>query len=162
MAKQAKGGAADSQQSPNELHDGAGDARADNGSSPTPMLGRPVTERKKKYLVAPRVVLGAFGTSSWMTPLGLSTVQQKLDAMPDIDVVDTITPRAGLTTAGFGPSSMGDSTEGVVVARMTDQKAGELLQRGQGQLLVERDQHLALLDPMLRRPDLVSSHCGPW
>ena len=40
---------------------------------------------------------------------------------------------------------------------MTEQKAGELLQRGQGQLLVERDQHLELLDPMLRRPDLVTS-----
>lgn len=157
MAKQAKGGAADPQQTPNELHDGAADARADNGSSPAPLRGRPVTERKKKYLVAPRAVLGAFGTSSWMTPLGLSAVQQALTAMPDIDVVDTITPRAGLTTAGFGPSSMHDGADGVVVARMTDQKAGELLQRGQGQLLVERDQHLALLDPMLRRPDLVSS-----
>ena len=59
MAKQAKGGAADSQQPPNELHDGAGDARADSGSNPAPMPGRPVTERKKKYLVAPRAVLGA-------------------------------------------------------------------------------------------------------
>jgi len=157
MAKQAKGGAADPQQTPNELHDGAADARADNGSIPAPLRGRPVTERKKKYLVAPRALLGAFGTSSWMTPLGLSAVQQALTAMPDIDVVDTITPRAGLTTAGFGLSSMGDVAEGIVVARMTDQKAGELLQRGQGQLLVERDQHLALLDPMLRRPDLVSS-----
>ena len=64
MAKQAKGGAADSQQTPTELHDGAADARADNGSSPAPMRGRPVTERKKKYLVAPRAVLGAFGTAA--------------------------------------------------------------------------------------------------
>jgi subtilisin family serine protease len=40
---------------------------------------------------------------------------------------------------------------------MTDRKAGELHQRAQGRLLVERDQHLQLLDPMLRRPDLVTS-----
>ncbi|MEG2901224.1 MAG: subtilisin, partial [Massilia sp.] len=74
MAKQAKGGAADSQQTPTELHDGAGDARADTGSSTTPARGRPVTERKKKYLVAPRSVLSGFGISSWVAPLGLSTV----------------------------------------------------------------------------------------
>jgi subtilisin family serine protease len=40
---------------------------------------------------------------------------------------------------------------------MTDRKAGELQQRGQGRLIVERDQHLQLLDPMLQRPNLVSS-----
>ncbi|MEW7851513.1 S8 family serine peptidase [Massilia aurea] len=157
MAKQAKDGAADAQQTPAASHDGAEDIRTADGGIPVAPRGRPVVERKKKYLVAPRATLGGFGTSSWMAPLGLSAVQQALTALPDIDVVDTITPRAGLATAGFGPSSTGDSTEGVVVARMTDQKASELLQRGQGQLLVERDQHLELLDPMLRRPDLVSS-----
>ena len=171
MAKHTKGGAADAQQTPTASHDGAEDIRADGvgiradgvgnradgAGIPVAARGRPISERKKKYLVAPRAALGGFGTSSWMAPLGLSAVQQALTALPDIDVVDTITPRAGLATASFGPSSMGDSAEGVVVARMTDQKAGELLQRGQGRLLVERDQHLELLDPMLRRPDLVSS-----
>ena len=99
MTKQAKSGAADSQQTPTVLQDGAGDARADTGGGPAPLRGRPVTERKKKYLIAPRAVLGGFGTSSWMAPLGLSAVQQALTAMPDIDVVDTITPRASLATA---------------------------------------------------------------
>lgn len=157
MAKHVKSGAADAPPTPTAAQDGAADTGTDSTGGAAPMLGRLVTERKKKYLVAPRAVLGSFGISSWGAPLGLSTVQQALTAMPDIEVVDTITPRAGLATAGFGPSSMGDGAEGVVVARMTDQKAGELLQRGQGQLIVERDQHLALLDPMLRRPDLVSS-----
>jgi subtilisin len=157
MAKQAKSGAGDAQQTPATTPDGAGDTRTDSGSSPSAARGRPIGERKKKYLVAPRAALGGFGTSSWIAPLGLSAVQQALHALPDIDVVDTITPRASLGTASFGPSAMGGSSDGVIVARMTDQKAGELLQRGQGQLLVERDQHLQLLDPMLRRPDLVSA-----
>ncbi len=157
MAKHVKSSAADPPQTPAASHDGAEDARTDATGSRAPPQGRLVAERKKKYLVAPRSVLSGFGISSWVAPLGLSTVQQALAAMPDIDVVDTITPRAGLATAGFGPASMGDGADGVVVARMTDQKAGELLQRGQGQLIVERDQHLELLDPMLRRPDLVSS-----
>ncbi|WP_306394080.1 S8 family serine peptidase [Telluria beijingensis] len=140
--------------------EGARDSGADSAAASAAAIarGRPVAERKKKYLVAPRTAPGgAFGVSSWAAPLGLSAVQQALNALPDIDVVDTIATRGGMAPAGFGPASMGDATDGVVVARMTDQKAGELLQRGQGQLLVERDQHLELLDPMLRRPDLVSS-----
>ena len=136
---------------------GDADAPSEDGAA-TIARGRPVAERKKKYLVAPRTSLGgAFGVSSWGAPLGLSAVQQALHTLPDIDVVDTIATRGGMAPAGFGPASMGEPADGVVVARMTDQKAGELLQRGQGQLLVERDQHLELLDPMLRRPDLVSS-----
>jgi len=161
MPKHTKGSAGEAQETPNPTPDGAGAKRttagAINGASAI-ARGRPVAERKKKYLVAPRAALtGAFGASSWVAPLGLSAVQQALHALPDIDVVDTITTRGGMAPAGFGPAAMGEPADGVVVARMTDQKAGELLQRGQGQLLVERDQHLELLDPMLRRPDLVSS-----
>lgn len=162
MPKHAKGAASDdAQETPATTPDGAGTrpASAPAAEGPGPLRGRPVVERKKKYLVAPRTTIGgAFGASSWAAPLGLSAVQQALHALPDIDVVDTIATRAGMNPAGFGPSAaMGEASDGVVVARMTDQKAGELLQRGQGQLLVERDQHLELLDPMLRRPDLVSS-----
>lgn len=141
---------------PAAKHGAAAEGAADGAAAIAP--GRPVTERKKKYLVAPRTALGgAFSASSWVAPLGLSTVQQALHALPDIDVVDTIATRGGMAPAGFGPAAMGEPADGVVVARMTDQKAGELFQRGQGQLLVERDQHLELLDPMLRRPDLVTS-----
>ena len=189
----------------------AGDGAASSGAGA--VRGRPVAERKKKYLVAPRATpTPAFGPSAWAAPLGaqlapfgLQSVEQALQEAPDIDVVETIATRAGSGTpgagigafapAGFGlggfggfapagaspymnplgagpylnplgagpyPSPLGagarsDPAEGVVVARMTDQKAGDLLQRSGGQLVVERDQHLQLLDPMLRRPDLVSS-----
>jgi subtilisin family serine protease len=155
------------------LASGAAGASGASGASSTgaaPGPGRPVAERKKKYLVAPRAAPGtAFGPSALGPALGLQSVEQALQALPDIDVVETIATRASVAPAGFGPLGMagftpsggggvfGDTGDGVVVARMTDQKAGELLQRGQGQLLVERDQHLQLLDPMLRRPDLVSS-----
>jgi len=163
MPKHTKSAAGEAQETPNPIPDGAGARRTaaapgDADGATAIARGRPVTERKKKYLVAPRTTLGgAFGASSWVAPLGLSAVQQALDALPDVDVVDTIATRGGMAPAGFAPAAMGDTGDGVVVARMTDQKAGELLQRGQGQLLVERDQHLELLDPMLRRPDLVSS-----
>ncbi|MDY0960542.1 S8 family serine peptidase [Massilia sp. CFBP9026] len=172
MPKHTKGSAGEAQETTNPTPDGAGAKRtapaatagAINGATAI-ARGRPVAERKKKYLVAPRAaVTGAFGTSSWVAPLGLTAVQQALHALPDIDVVDTIATRGGMAPAGFSPAAMGEPADGVVVARMTDQKAGELLQRGQGQLLVERDQHLELLDPMLRRPDLVSSltpYSGP-
>ncbi len=123
--------------------------------------GRAVAERKKKYLVAPRSLPAAAGflaPSALMAPLSLSSVQQALQGIGDIDIVDTV------GGSGFGASSLGGQPDGVIVARMTDQKAGELHQRGQGRLIVERDQHLQLLDPMLRRPDLVSSltpYSGP-
>jgi len=141
-------------------------------AQPAAARGRQVGERKKKYLVAPRNTPGgAFSPSGYTAPLGLQSVQQALQALPDIDVVETIATRASVAPSGFGPLGMGGfmpagaggafgasaSECGVVVARMTDQKAGELLQRGQGQLLVERDQHLQLLDPVLRRPDMVSA-----
>lgn len=124
--------------------------------------GRAVAERKKKYLVAPRPVptaAGFFAPAAMMPSLSLSSVQQALQGLGDIDIVDTVGARSSL-----GASSIGGQAEGVLVARMTDQKAGELHQRGQGRLIVERDQHLQLLDPMLRRPDLVSSltpYSGP-
>lgn len=125
--------------------------------------GRAVAERKKKYLVAPRNLPAAAGflapAAALAPQLSLSSVQQALQGLGDIDIVDTVGGQAGL-----GASSLGGPSDGVIVARMTDQKAGELHQRGQGRLIVERDQHLQLLDPMLRRPDLVSSltpYSGP-
>lgn len=166
MPKHTKSAASEAQETPAPGTDGAGSRRsaaADSSAAGAAgagaiVRGRPVAERKKKYLVAPRTTLGgAFGVSSWAAPLGLSVVQQALHELPDIDVVDTIATRGGMAPAGFSPAAMGDAADGVVVARMTDQKAGELFQRGQGQLLVERDQHLELFDPMLRRPDLVNS-----
>lgn len=136
------------------------------GATATPVPGGPgraVAERKKKYLVAPRQLLQGFGpmnlAAAGIAPLPLSVVEQALQANPDIDVVETVGARSAI-----GASAANGASEGVLVARMTDQKASELLQRGGGRLLVERDQHLQLFDPMLRRPDLVSSltpYSGP-
>lgn len=169
---------------------GGGNGAADGGGGGRTggVRGRAVTERRKKYVVAPRAVpmsmasapmaagiaplAATFGmaaaTGGWGSQLGLSAVQSTLQALPDIDVVETIATRTSLAPAAFGMAAFGpgggDSQDGVVVARMTDQKASELRQRAQGQLLVERDQHLELLDPVLRRPDLVSSltpYSGP-
>jgi len=144
--------------------DGAASRGGSDGAAQEPR-GRTVAERKKKYLVASRQQPGGFGTLGLglgvasLAPLSLSTIEQALQASPDIDVVDKIAARTTLESSGADGGS-----EGVLVARMTDRQAGELHQRGGGRLLVERDQHLQLLDPMLRRPDLVSSltpYSGP-
>ena len=114
--------------------------------------GRNVAERKKRYLIAPRQPTDGLATMS-LSPLSLSAVEQALRANPDIEIVDTVGPRniVGVLADGMGGS------QGVLVARMTDQKAGALHQQGQGRLIVERDQHLTMMDPALRQPSFVSS-----
>lgn len=187
MPKNPQGGTGEQPGQPdgNEKYSSADDAAG--GRPRDAASGRAVVERKKKYLVAPRsspggsgfmapLALGALGSlARSMAPaaaepaLSLSSVQQALQGMGDIDIVDTVgAPSAArsatLGMAGLGAAGNGAATEGVLVARMTDQKAGELHQRGQGRLIVERDQHLQLLDPMLQRPDLVTSltpYSGP-
>ncbi len=150
---------------PGQLPDGGADVRPsadDSARTREAVRGRTVAERKKKYLVAPRplpATAGFLAPAGLAPGLSLSKVQQALQGLGDIDIVDTVG-----TGSGLGASSLGGQSEGVLVARMTDQKAGELHQRGQGRLIVERDQHLQLLDPMLSRPDLVSSltpYSGP-
>ena len=154
MPKPAQGGAGEPQ-------DQSGQAQDRGGVGAQEVRGRTVAERKKKYLVAPRQPMAALGPMAFggLAPLSLSAVEQALRANPDIEVVDTVGARSAMTTAGLDGAA-----EGILVARITDQQASELHQRGGGRLLVERDQHLHLLDPMLRRRDLVSSltpHTGP-
>jgi len=165
MPKTPQGGPGDGPEHAGQPNgpDGAGGAVGIDGAAREPR-GRTVAERKKKYLVASRRPLGGFGTlgleAAGLAPLSLSTIEQALQASPDIDVVDKIAPRSALESSGID----GGSSEGVLVARMTDRQAADLNGRGGGRLLVERDQHLQLLDPMLRRPDLVSSltpYSGP-
>ena len=133
--------------------DGPDDPR--NGQPDAPP-GRRVTERKKQFLVSPQAAPGglspfALGATS-IQPLTLQVVEQALHGAPDIEVVGTV------GTGGIDPmaSSMGASA-GTLVARMTDDKARALLQQGQGRLVVERDQHLHMLDPVPRHPTLVNS-----
>jgi subtilisin len=145
-----------------ESQEGLGQPDGSNNPAPTAQdgrgtepPGRTVAERKKKYLVAPRQPFGGLATMTFgpfaAAPLSLSAVQQALQSNPDIDVIDTVGAKTALATAGLDGSA-----DAVLVVRMTDNKAGELHQRGQGRLLVERDHHLQLLDPALNRPDLVT------
>ncbi|TQK08173.1 hypothetical protein FBX97_3479 [Herbaspirillum sp. SJZ107] len=138
--------------------------------APIPVAGDPpgrrVGERKKRFLVTPQPApegLSPFGLSPFalgspgVQPLTLQSVEQALRAAPDIEVVGTVgtasTRSIGLMESGMSNGNPG----GTLVARMTDDKARALLQQAQGRLVVERDQHLHLLDPVPRHPTLVNS-----
>ena len=113
--------------------------------------GRAIGSRKKQFVIAPRHApegLQALG----FQPLQFSALEQALRDSPDIDLVDTVGPKSvmGALSDGMGGS------QGVLVARMTEQKAALLHQQGQGRLLVERDQHLSLMEPALRQPQMVT------
>ncbi len=114
--------------------------------------GRTINERKKQFVIAPRQLGGLGPQGMGLQPLQLSTVEQALRSSPDIEIIDTITPRSVVGTLADG---MGGA-QGILVARMTEQKAVTLHQQAQGRLLVERDQYLALMDPVLH-PTYVSN-----
>jgi subtilisin family serine protease len=117
----------------------------DPDRQPGDAAGRRVAERRKQYLVTP------LQPPSAMSPLAagpvatqapsLQAVEQALRSAGDIDVVRTV---------DAGPA-------GVLVARMTDERARALYAQARGQLMVERDQHLHLLEPVPRHPSLVNS-----
>jgi subtilisin len=113
--------------------------------------GKQLGERKKQFLIAPRHAGGM--SPMGFSPLSLSSVEQALRNSPDIDIVDTVGPKnvVGALADGMGAS------HGVLVARMTDQKASTLHQQGQGRLVVERDQYLGLMDAQTLQPGFVSS-----
>lgn len=111
---------------------------------------RTVTSRKGQYLVTARRTPGM--QLMGLQPLSSSLIEQSLRAMPDIEVVDTVGPKTimGALADGFADAPS------VLVAKMTDQKAVMLQQQGQGRLIVERDQSLAMLDPAFQLPPLVA------
>ncbi|ELX09544.1 subtilisin [Janthinobacterium sp. HH01] len=112
--------------------------------------GRAIAARKKQYVIAPRQPDGLQAMS--FQPLQFSALEQALRSSNDIEVVDTVGPKSVLGALADG---MGGS-QGVLVARMTEQKAAVLHQQGQGRLLVEHDQHLNLMEPALRQPAMVT------
>ncbi|USX28862.1 S8 family serine peptidase [Oxalobacteraceae bacterium OTU3CINTB1] len=122
----------------------AADSRAEN-------VGRAIGSRKKQYVVAPRQVPEGLQTLGFQ-PLQFATLEQALRNSADIEVVDTVGPKSVLGALADG---MGGS-QGVLVARMTEQKAALLHQQGQGRLLVEHDQHLTLMEPAFRQPQMVT------
>ncbi len=121
--------------------------------------GKAVGQRKKQFLIAPRPAADGLQVMG-LQPLSLASVEQALRASPDIDIIDTVGPRNGLGALADG---MGGA-QGVLVARMSEQKAGALHQQALGRLVVERDQPLNLMDPNFQHPGLVTSvipHTGP-
>jgi subtilisin family serine protease len=128
----------------------------DPNRQPAQPPGRRVVERSKQYLVAPFQPFGGaspFGTGpAGLQAPSLQAVEQALRGASDIDVVRTVGAR-NLDPSGAGAAG----PAGVLVARMTDERARALYQEARGQLTVERDQHLHLLDPVPRHPSLVNS-----
>jgi len=139
--------------------DGPDGARIDPSGDPP---GRRVAERRKRFLITPQPApesLNPFGLSPFalgsagVQPLSLEALEQALRGAPDIEVVGTV----GTRSVGPMEATTGGPAGGTLVARMTDDKARTLLQQAQGRLVVERDQHLHLLDPVPRHPTLVNS-----
>jgi hypothetical protein len=161
MAKEATGGQGAKQDAAPQTA-GSTPAAAQGSPAPAgrqqPEGGRMVGERKKRFLVAPRqpmIQMGPLGVLPMaFQPLPLKTVEDALRAAPDVEVVDVIGDHRAANPL---PEGMGRQSEGILVARMTDNKAQELYVQAQGRLLVERDQHLQLFDPVLRQPNLVAS-----
>ncbi|WP_373987894.1 S8 family serine peptidase [Duganella sp. BuS-21] len=113
--------------------------------------GRNIGARKKQFVIAPRHPpegLQALG----FQPLQFDALEQALRNSSEIEVIDKVGPRSVLSALTDGSGA----AQGVLVARMSEQKAAALHQQGQGRLLVERDQHLALMDPTLRLPAMVT------
>jgi subtilisin len=139
---------------------GAGNGAGNPAAGDTaagPRGQRAIGERKKQFLIAPRSHEGL--APMGLSPLSLQSVEHALRSSADIEVIDTVGPRnvVGLMADGMGGG------QGVLVARMTEQRAGDLHLQGQGRLVVERDQYLGLMDPQLQ-PSFVSStvlHSGP-
>jgi subtilisin len=111
---------------------------------------RTVSPRKGQYLVTARRTPGM--QMMGLQPLSSSLIEQSLRAMPEVEVVDTVGPKSimGALADGFADAPT------VLVAKMTEQKAVMLHQQGQGRLIVERDQSLAMLEPSFQLPPLVA------
>ncbi|MYN45316.1 S8 family serine peptidase [Pseudoduganella sp. FT93W] len=120
-------------------------------SSPSGSAARStIGARKKQYVIAPRQSDGL--QTLGLQALQFSALEQALRNSADIEVVDKVGPKSVLGALADG---MGGA-QGVLVARMTEQKASILHQQGQGRLLVEPDQHLNLLDTQPRQPAMVT------
>lgn len=139
-----------------------GESPARPGSTPRPAPSQPggqqaarghsVAERKGQFLIAARRLPQALAPMG-LQPLQFSMVEQTLRASPDIDVIDTVGPKNIVGVLADGMSDV----PSVLVARMTEQKAGVLQQQAQGRLIVERDQPLALQDATFQLPPMVAS-----
>jgi len=87
-----------------------------------------------------------------IAPLQFSVVEQALRDSPDIEIIDRVGPKNAIGALGAGMPG----GAGVLVARMAEEKATALAMQSQGQLIVERDQSLQLLDVNYPQSELVN------
>ena len=77
-----------------------------------------------------------------LSMLQFSAVEQALRDSPDIEIIDKVGAKGTIGALSTGQQD----GAAVLVARMSDEKANTLALQSQGQLIVERDQALQLLD----------------
>jgi subtilisin family serine protease len=125
-------------------------AAAGSGAATRPSTARGnIAARRGQFMIAARRPNGLQPLG--MQPLNFAYIEQTLRGAPDIDVVDTVGPKSIMGALADGISD----TPSVLVAQMTEQKASVLHQQAQGRMIVERDNHLTLMDPVLQPPPLV-------
>ncbi len=120
------------------------------GTGSQDSMQRSVKQRKGQFVIAPRRSPGM--QMMGLSPMQFSAVEQALRDSPDIEIIDKVGPRSGVGALAAGVPDGGS----VLVARMTDEKAGALAMQSQGQLIVERDQPLQLLDVNYPQTSLVN------
>lgn len=130
----------------------SGDTQKETGSAAksSENQSRQMKQRKGQFLIAPRRRPGM--QMMGLAPLQFSAVEQALRDSPDIDIVDRVGPKQSVGALGIGAQE-GAS---VLVARMHEDKANALALQAQGQLIVERDQSLQLLDVNFMPPPMVT------
>ncbi len=127
-----------------------GSSASDTGAAQQESRQRSVKQRKGQFVIAPRRAPGM--QMMGLSPLQFSAVEQALRDSPDIEVIDKVGPRSGVGALAAGVPDGGT----VLVARMSEEKASALSLQSQGQLIVERDQPLQLLDVNYPQTSLVN------
>jgi len=141
----------DTSNAPSGLSNAAFNTASNIGSNGTQTSKpREMKQRKGRFLIAPR----RHHQMQMMdlSPLQFSAIEQALRDSPDIEIIDRVGPKHAVGTLATG---MHDCTA-VLVARMTDDKARSLSLQAQGQLIIERDQPLQLLDMNYAQASLVN------
>jgi hypothetical protein len=141
----------DNSNAPSSLSNAAFNTASNIGSNGTQTSKpREMKQRKGRFLIAPR----RHHQMQMMdlSPLQFSAIEQALRDSPDIEIIDRVGPKHAVGTLATG---MPDCTA-VLVARMTDDKARSLSLQAQGQLIIERDQPLQLLDMNYAQASLVN------
>lgn len=123
----------------------------DGSAKPVEAQQRQIKQRKGQFLIAPRRRPGM--QMMGLAPLQFSAVEQALRNSPDIEIIDRVGPKEGVSALGAGFQEAAS----VLVARMYEDKASALALQAQGQLIVKRDQPLHLLDVNYMPPPMVTA-----